>query len=327
VNNKEKRYTFCGTPDYLAPEMINQSIGHGKPIDIWAVGIMAYEMVKGFPPFHAKSYDATIENIKKMRYKLDSNFFSVKAKDFILKILRKNPQKRPSAKELLNHGWLKDLKIKFRPQGDSKKFYNYVKKQVYAKPKIVKKVQKIKIEDQFHNLIRTKPFQIKPKNKQKEVKVNNEDLDQMKEDEEFIMDPEELIKSLQPHSIIKGEATKFYNYNFEDDTHESSYQHKNDILDQNLNGGKVKQVRKNLINTNKPNLNQKLKTQLNTKKYKVKKEIKPDANKITLQNLKLKRKIKNKEPLVNQFTDNEKNYQSYQQPKTGVYYTGAFGKK
>ena len=325
VNNKEKRYTFCGTPDYLAPEMINQSIGHGKPIDIWAVGIMAYEMVKGVPPFHAKSYDATIENIQKMRYRLDSKFFSVKAKDFILKILRKNPMKRPSAKELLNHGWLKDLQIKFRPKGDSKKFYNYVKKQIYSKPKIVKPVKKIRIEEQFNKLISKKPFQIKKNKDVNEVKIETKDLNQMKEDEEFLMDPEELIKSLQPHSIIKGEATKFYDYNFEEETHESSYQHKNEILENNPIGNRTKYM--DTKNKAPQNLNQKLKTKIKSKKIKNNANTKVNTNKITLQNLKLKRNFKEKKIYTNtnKYNVNEKNYQSYQQPKTGVYYTGQLG--
>lgn len=260
VSNKEKRYTFCGTPDYLAPEMIDQSVGHGNSVDVWAVGIMAFELVKGLPPFHSKSYEATLENIKKMKYRLDSDF-SNKAKDFISKILRRNPRQRPSAASLLEHPWLKDLQVKRIRLGDTKNFYSHLKKQVYSKPKVVVKAQNRKLGEDFSKLLRKQPYQINPQEQADKVKVEPDDLELMKEDEEFVMDPEELIKSVQPQSIIKGEAIKFYDYNFDQDAHESSYQHKDQVkVPQEAGGKKIalntklkkKQVQKYKLDNLKP---------------------------------------------------------------------------
>ena len=93
----ERRMTFCGTVDYVAPELI-----HSKPyddkIDIWAVGILTYELLTGQAPFTGNNEHATYSNITNLDLQSNEVFEKVSdsAKDFISKILVFDPSKRLS---------------------------------------------------------------------------------------------------------------------------------------------------------------------------------------------------------------------------------------
>ena len=86
--------TACGTPGYIAPEIIGGH-GYGKEVDYWSIGIILYIMLCGFPPFYDDNNAKLFEAITNCKYDFPSPYFdkvSDSAKDLISKILVPNPQ-------------------------------------------------------------------------------------------------------------------------------------------------------------------------------------------------------------------------------------------
>lgn len=104
---KNKRKTFCGTLDYLAPEMLTDD-KYDKRVDIWALGVLTYECLVGRPPFEViDSVEDTQRSITEDEVKFPTDIsISSDAKQFVLDILRKNPDQRPSLEELMSHPFL-----------------------------------------------------------------------------------------------------------------------------------------------------------------------------------------------------------------------------
>ncbi|EAL67434.1 myosin light chain kinase [Dictyostelium discoideum AX4] len=101
--------TACGTPSYVAPEVLNAT-GYDKEVDMWSIGVITYILLCGFPPFYGDTVPEIFEQIMEANYEFPEEYWggiSKEAKDFIGKLLVVDVSKRLNATNALNHPWLK----------------------------------------------------------------------------------------------------------------------------------------------------------------------------------------------------------------------------
>ncbi|XP_061760329.1 calcium/calmodulin-dependent protein kinase type 1D-like [Nerophis ophidion] len=100
--------TACGTPGYVAPEVLAQK-PYSKAVDCWSIGVITYILLCGYPPFYEESETRLFSKIMKAQYEFDSPFWddiSDSAKDFIRNMMQKNPHMRYTTEQALRHPWI-----------------------------------------------------------------------------------------------------------------------------------------------------------------------------------------------------------------------------
>uniref|UniRef100_A0A8C4HSW8 Calcium/calmodulin-dependent protein kinase Ib n=1 Tax=Dicentrarchus labrax TaxID=13489 RepID=A0A8C4HSW8_DICLA len=100
--------TACGTPGYVAPEVLAQK-PYSKAVDCWSIGVIAYILLCGYPPFYDENDAKLFEQILKAEYEFDSPYWddiSDSAKDFILHLMEKDPNVRYTCDQALQHPWI-----------------------------------------------------------------------------------------------------------------------------------------------------------------------------------------------------------------------------
>ncbi|KAL4490899.1 hypothetical protein ABPG72_008635 [Tetrahymena utriculariae] len=105
-------YTFCGSHEYMAPEMI-QKKGHTFAVDYYSLGVLLYELVAGIPPFSSDNKTDLLEKALTKEVKFPPKQFSSQLQDFIKQLMIKDPSKRLGAKsgisEIRKHPWCKKI--------------------------------------------------------------------------------------------------------------------------------------------------------------------------------------------------------------------------
>ncbi|KAJ2907060.1 putative calcium calmodulin-dependent protein kinase protein [Zalerion maritima] len=100
--------TMAGSFGYAAPEVMLKK-GHGKPVDMWSMGVITYTLLCGYSPFRSENLQDLIEECSSANVVFHERYWkdvSGDAKDFIMGLLNPNPDKRWSSKEALGHVWL-----------------------------------------------------------------------------------------------------------------------------------------------------------------------------------------------------------------------------
>ncbi|CAM9360144.1 unnamed protein product [Chrysoparadoxa australica] len=109
TEDNERKRTICGTPNYIAPEILDGKAGHSYQVDIWSVGVILYTMLVGRPPYESRDVKSTYRRILSNVYSFpDGVTVCAAGRDLIGRMLQTKPEMRPSLEEIFNHPFIRN---------------------------------------------------------------------------------------------------------------------------------------------------------------------------------------------------------------------------
>ena len=99
----------CGSPMYIAPEVLDRDGFYGNKVDVWSSGVVLFQLLSGYPPFGEGSVSEVLRAIRLREPNMHDpvwELISAEARDFVRKLLEKDPHERMSAREALLHPWM-----------------------------------------------------------------------------------------------------------------------------------------------------------------------------------------------------------------------------
>lgn len=136
IPNHKKIRMFCGTPSYMAPQIVSKVDYAGPPADIWASGVLLYALLNGCFPFRGATDDDLYRRIKRGTYQIYNQRVTQEYLDILQRCLDVNDDTRPSATDLLDDAWFGVEDLRKRAYEQEKKAF---KAKILAKVPIIKK--------------------------------------------------------------------------------------------------------------------------------------------------------------------------------------------
>ena len=296
----ESRKTFCGTTEYMSPELIEHEI-YGKEIDVWSLGILLYEMIHGYSPFRPRkekfNEKEVFANIKKHKI-IFGKKVSERCKKLIINLLAFNKNKRYKVEDIYNSEFVKYYEKKncFIPQNNIRNenikiIRSFSREYVYIpKRNYISKIKKIsnsfinKIPNNINDFIYTKRD---IKNTKRNLKLNSKE---------------------KSHSVDKGNIFDFIN-----NTNKKNKNNRNKI---NINiNNKIKPI----FNVNTENIYKRHKNSYNSTEFNISKRKKSITSVNSAKDSYYKEKKENKKKKINKETNLEKNKQEQDTIKLDLY--------
>ncbi|KAI2211200.1 Cell cycle serine/threonine-protein kinase cdc5/MSD2 [Ophidiomyces ophidiicola] len=109
--DEKRRKTLCGTPNYIAPEVLDKNKGgHTQKVDIWSLGVIFFAMLTGFPPFQSKTQDEIYKKVRSLTYNWPknsecANYIPPEAKDLVSACLSLDENERPEPDQIVDHNF------------------------------------------------------------------------------------------------------------------------------------------------------------------------------------------------------------------------------